>query len=347
MDKLTSMLNRAVGLLQILARIKEEGLPEKDVEEMSLVLDALVKKTGMSVPKHATPTQKGKIILSSSLSREEKVIAGPITMCLSAHLKFQRDLLAQQRQDFQAGNNKIVFFHPVTGKKIGPFDKKTLDVIHRTRAMMLFPEQEKRTIREKLIRASDRNLRLAPDEKTAGIASKRYLRMSTVGVVFKIQCEHWIYAQKMRSLNVIMAANEKGFFHEWEKVGIHVGTARKYMKDFAPVRHLLAADYALTRQDKDENPGAHQAGAFTVPFISFLVGPARFFLAADRYREWAKEAGLITSKKELWMPEGWKDLVRDVPPLEVGDFTSASAEEIRRFDAFEKEYKDDKGWMKE
>jgi hypothetical protein len=268
-------------------------------------------------------------------------------LSLACHHEFERTSRAREYQDFEAGKNKIIFAHPVTGQDIGPFDKKTLDLIIRTRAMILFPEQKKRSMREKLIRTAGRNLNLAQDEKTSGLVSKRYIRMMTVGVVFKIQCEHWFYAQKRRSLNVIMAANEKGFFSEWEKAEIYVGTARKYIRDFATVRHLLAADLALTSQDKVKYPEAPQAGSFEVPFFSFLISPARFFLAADLFREWAKDAGLIKSKKELWMPEGWKAIIQTAPPLEIGELESAYADEIRRFDDFEQDYKAEKKWMKE
>lgn len=331
----------------ILDRIREVGLADAHVNELSSILNDLMHKAGIFAPDDAAPLRKAQIVLSSKLDPEEKRLAMAAAMGLTAHLEFQRNFEVQGIQDFEFGKNEIIFLHPVTGKKIGPFDKKTLGLIHRTRVMMLFPEQRNRSIREKLLRASGHNLRLVPDEKTGSLASKRYERMMTVGVVFKIQCEHWFLGHCKRSLNVIMAAHEKGFFSEWKKSNIHVGAARKYMKDFAAVRHLIAADLAMTWQAKDEDPKAHLEGTFGVAFIPLLASPARFFLMADRYREWAKDAGLIKSKKELWMPEGWRDLVQDVPPLEVGDIASGYDEEIRKFDAFENEYKAEKEWRKD
>ena len=57
------------------------------------------------------------------------------------------------------------------------------------------------------------------------------------------------------------------------------------------------------------------------------------------------DAGLIQRKKELWMPEGWRELVKGAQPLEVGQLNSDYLEEIRLFDDFENEYRQNKEWM--
>lgn len=341
-------LDYTVKIAQILARISGEGLPDEYIEEMSLALDALVKKTGVSVSEHVTPIQKGHIILHSDLSRIEKTIAGPISLCLEAHLEFQRNLLTQQRRDFQTGNNKIVFFHPITGQEIGPYDKNTLELLIKTRAMMLFPDLKKhRTIREQLENVHPHNLVLTNDEKIGRIIGKRYKRIKSIGVVFKVQCEHWAVGRKRRSLNIIMEVAARGFFNKWEELGINVGAAYKHWPEFKSVRHLLAAYIALTGTDKKTNPEADQAGAFGVHFMSFIISPGRFFLVADRYRQWALEAGMIKRKTELWMPKKWKTLIQeDLPSLEMGDIDPDYPDEIRRFDEFEKAYRDNKGWMR-
>lgn len=347
----TNVLDCAVRLVSTCARIKEEGLPEESFRLMSLVLNTLVKKAGVSVSEHATPAQKVTIILSSSLSHEEKLISQPIALCLEAHLEFQQNVEAQQLRDFYAGNNPITFIHPVTGKKIGPFDKKTLDLAHRTQAMMLLPEDKNKALREKLIRSSTHRLTIVDTKDAASLLKKRIFYMEEVAIVFKIQCEHWLLARRKRSLNVILAAHQKGFLEGWREHNIDLGRARKFMPAFNRVRHLLAAAHLLWWQLIAEQLIAEQQGADVdrtrrSQFVEFMISPARFFLAADRYRDLAKDAGLIKSKKELWMPEGWKELVQDVPPLEMGDIASGYDEEIRRLDAFEEEYKAGKEWQK-
>ncbi len=261
--------------------IVAEGLKGEDFLEAISVLRRSLEKRGIENIDPDIAIHDLRALLSSDIDPVEKGNIMVELTALAAQFKFKMHSTARQYKDFESGKNKKVFYHPITGQEIGPFDKKTLELILRTRSMMLFPEPSHRTLREKLIKDPIRNLRFAPNEKIGNIALKRLQRTMIVGVTFKIQCEHWAAAQRRRSLNIVMAANEKGYFSEWKKADISVGLARKYMKDFASVRHLLAANLALTWIDKQENPQAHQAGAFGVAFFSFFVSPARFFLAAD------------------------------------------------------------------
>jgi hypothetical protein len=293
-------------------------------------------------------------LLTGKLDRKEMVVAKrkfdsilrTVQQLIdSSEKRYLKKNELEKELEFEKGGLLKSFFHPIFGA-LEPFNKTSLELIIKTRAMMLFPSSKYRAIRERLIRSKPLTLDFTIDDKTAKLVEKQLLRSNIVGVVFKIQCEHYYYAQRRRSLNVIMAANDKGFFCEWKKAGINVGLARKHMKEFTNVRHLLAADNALTWTDKKTNPIADKQGAFEVPFTSFYLSPVRFFLTADLYREWAKNAGLIGSKKELWMPDGWKSITQNVKQYEgIGEVDPGYADEIHKFDEFERKYIDNKEWQ--
>lgn len=238
-----------------------------------------------------------------------------------------------------------IFFHPISDHKFGPFDKKTFEIISKTQAMMFFPSPKDRSLRARLEKMPSVTLGVTYYKKISERVVKQHIRSSSVGMVFKVQCEHWCDAQKKRSLNVIMAATEKGIFNSWVKLGYNIGLARKYMGEFKRVRHLLAANLALTGTDIQTYPEASKAGFFDLPLASFYLSPARFFLTADKFRTWALDAGFIGRKTELWMPEGWRELVRGYPEIKIGKFCPLYLEGIKMFDEIEKEYKKNKEYL--
>lgn len=339
-------------ITQLYSNIIQEGMDKDSLNDAwSILCSELIKQGADMNNESSVKSALEKLILSQDVDYPEQSSTAKTLLLLSAQFQFEqgqlgkRPRLAQQIHDFETGKNKVVFSHPINGQKIGPFDKKTMELVIKTRAMMLFPDPEHRAIRERLSNAPAYNLSLPNDEKTIRLVEKRYIRIKIIGVVFKVQCEHWAYARKKRSFNIVMEAANKGFFDEWGKVSMKIETARKHWATFKRVRHLLAADLALTWTDKKLNPGADRARVFDLPFTSFIADPGRFFSAADRYRQWALDAGMIKRKNELWMPKNWKTLTRDLPTLEEGDIDPEYDGEIKRFDEIERWYREEKGWM--
>lgn len=229
------------------------------------------------------------------------------------------------------------------GAVFGPYDERTLRILTKTVARMIYPNDEKRYVRslwEQDRQEPERGYLLCSSDSNSERNSEK--KGLIAGLIYKIRCDHYRFGKK-RSLNVLMYAYEKGWFDPWKISGWPIGSVRKYHTHYASVAHLYASDYALQSclpiiyKDIPKTIFAHQ-------FNAIYFQPSFFFSVADFYADLGAKSGIIKSKKnDLWMPSGWKSLTKGCPPLEIQNEESF-LQELAEFDNYEKQYRDERRW---